>query len=83
MNLAYGLLETSSAWVPVRSGESGDFVYRRHDDLAYAKVASRSRVADLASERDRLAWLHGIRFGRLGTEMGTRAVASPHQARQP
>lgn len=59
MNLACGLLETSSVWDPVRTGESGDFVYRRHDDLAYAKVASRARVFELAGERDRLAWLHG------------------------
>lgn len=59
MNFVYGLLEDSRAWVPIRSGESGDFVYRRHDDLAYAKIASRARIADLAGERDRLAWRHG------------------------
>ncbi|UGQ22231.1 APH(3'') family aminoglycoside O-phosphotransferase [Brucella anthropi] len=59
LNLEYGLLEDSRAWVSIRSGESGDFLYRRHDDLAYAKIASRVRIADLAGERDRLAWLHG------------------------
>ncbi len=59
LNLAYELLEDSRAWVPVRSGESGDFVYRRDDGLAYAKIASPARVADLADERDRLTWLHG------------------------
>jgi streptomycin 3"-kinase len=46
-------------WVPVRTGESGDLVYRRDDGLAYAKIAPVARSADLAGERDRLAWLHG------------------------
>ncbi|QOG08851.1 APH(3'') family aminoglycoside O-phosphotransferase [Aureimonas sp. OT7] len=59
MHLAYELLEDSRAWVPVRSGESGNFIYRRDDGLAYAKIASPARVADLADERDRLTWLHG------------------------
>ena len=51
LNLAYELLEDSRAWVPVRSGESGDFIYHRDDGLAYAKIASPARVADLADER--------------------------------
>jgi streptomycin 3"-kinase len=50
---------SQSSWLPVRRGESGDWVYRRHDGLAYAKLASTTRAADLAGERDRLAWLHG------------------------
>jgi streptomycin 3"-kinase len=57
--LAYGLLEDPRAWVPIRGGESSDFVYRRHDNRSYAKITSRARVADLTGERDRLAWLHG------------------------
>ncbi|WP_349959023.1 APH(3'') family aminoglycoside O-phosphotransferase [Rhizobium sp. ZPR3] len=43
----------------VKTGESGDLVYRREDGLAYAKVASSARSADLAGERDRLLWLQG------------------------
>ncbi|WP_255448320.1 APH(3'') family aminoglycoside O-phosphotransferase [Telmatospirillum sp. J64-1] len=48
-----------SGWSPVRRGESGDFVYRRNDGLAYAKIARTARAAELAAERDRLAWLQG------------------------
>lgn len=58
MKLASELLEGSHNWVPIRSGESCDFVYRRDDDLAYAKIARLARVADLAGERDRLSWLN-------------------------
>jgi streptomycin 3"-kinase len=58
-DLAYGLLDDPRAWVPIRSGESGDFVYCRHDDHSYAKIASRARLDELAGERDRLAWLRG------------------------
>ncbi|NSX02294.1 APH(3'') family aminoglycoside O-phosphotransferase [Cupriavidus gilardii] len=46
-------------WIPVRTGESGDLVYRRDDGQAFAKIAPASRSADLAAERDRLAWLEG------------------------
>lgn len=59
LTLVSELLEDSRAWVPVRSGESGDFVYRRNDGLAYAKISPLARVADLAGERDRLTWLYG------------------------
>ncbi len=38
-------------------GESGDYVYRRRDRRAYAKVAVIERSAELAGERDRLLWL--------------------------
>jgi streptomycin 3"-kinase len=46
-------------WFPVRTGESGDRVYRREDGLAYTKWAPATRALELAGERDRLAWLHG------------------------
>ncbi len=46
-------------WVPVGSGESGDFVYRRADGHAFAKLAPAARSAELAGERDRIAWLYG------------------------
>jgi streptomycin 3"-kinase len=46
-------------WLPVRTGESGDRVYRREDGFAYAKCAPATRALELAGERDRLAWLHG------------------------
>jgi len=48
-----------SDWVAARAGESGDPVYRRVDGRAYAKIASSARSAELAGERDRLAWLCG------------------------
>lgn len=63
MKLASELLEGSRNWVPIRSGESGDFVYRRADGLAYAKIAPFARVADLAGERERLIWLYGRGVG--------------------
>ena len=53
------LAHTRFDWTPVKSGESGDLVYRREDGLAYAKIASSDRSADLAGERDRLLWLQG------------------------
>jgi streptomycin 3"-kinase len=60
MDLHGALLSRSpSGWLPVRTGESGDRVYRRQDDLAFAKLASATRALELAGERDRLAWLHG------------------------
>ncbi len=46
-------------WMPVSMGESGDLVYRRDDGRAFAKVVPESRSAELAGERDRLAWLEG------------------------
>jgi streptomycin 3"-kinase len=53
------LAHTSRDWARVKTGESGDLVYRREDGLAYAKVAPSARSADLAGERDRLLWLQG------------------------
>ena len=44
-------------WLPVARGESGDPVFRRHDGLAYLKKASGERIAGLAEECARLAWL--------------------------
>lgn len=41
------------------TGESGDFVYRRGDGHAYAKVATALRSEELSGERDRLLWLQG------------------------
>ncbi len=63
MSRAFGLLSRERmAWVPVRTGESGDRVYRREDGLAYAKIVSAQRSGGLAGERDRLAWLHALGF---------------------
>lgn len=59
---AAALLEASSGsggWIPVGAGESGDRVFRRDDGRLYAKLAPLPRLADLAGERDRLAWLAG------------------------
>lgn len=47
-------------WVAVRTGESGDAVYRRSDGAAFAKVAGRDREAELKGERDRLLWLQEL-----------------------
>jgi streptomycin 3"-kinase len=44
-------------WFAVRTGESGDKVYRRSDGTAFAKVAGQGRQAELGGERDRLLWL--------------------------
>ncbi|WP_437611846.1 APH(3'') family aminoglycoside O-phosphotransferase [Erwinia sp. V71] len=44
-------------WLPVRAGESGDAVYCRNDNAAFAKMAGPSRAAELRGERDRLLWL--------------------------
>lgn len=57
------LPHTHGNWTRVKAGESGDLVYRREDGLAYAKIASSVRSADLAGERDRLLWLHGKGIG--------------------
>ncbi|HBU6119410.1 TPA: aminoglycoside O-phosphotransferase APH(3'')-Ib [Escherichia coli] len=51
-NIFFG--ESHSDWLPVRGGESGDFVFRRGDGHAFAKIAP-----ELAGERDRLIWLKG------------------------
>ncbi|MCF3933239.1 aminoglycoside 3'-phosphotransferase [Acuticoccus sp. M5D2P5] len=49
-----------TGWVPVRTGESGDAVYRSGDGAAaYAKIAAPGRERDLQCERDRLLWLEG------------------------
>lgn len=53
------LAHTHASWTRVKAGESGDLAYRREDGLAYAKIASSARSADLAGERDRLLWLQG------------------------
>lgn len=53
------LARTPGDWTRVKAGESGDFVYRREDGPAYAKIASSDRSAELAGERDRLLWLQG------------------------
>ncbi|MDK4705325.1 APH(3'') family aminoglycoside O-phosphotransferase [Rhizobium sp. CNPSo 4062] len=53
------LAHTHGNWTRVKTGESGDLVYRREDGLAYAKIASSARSADLACERDRMLWLQG------------------------
>ncbi|SDX93258.1 APH(3'') family aminoglycoside O-phosphotransferase [Paenibacillus sp. CF384] len=55
--MLHPLLKRSHEWEPVLIGESGDFVYRRNDNLAYAKITPPAGVADLAGERDRLLWL--------------------------
>ncbi|MBT1511271.1 APH(3'') family aminoglycoside O-phosphotransferase [Bradyrhizobium sp. SRL28] len=63
MDWTYALLDHRRFdWVPVRTGESGDRVYRREDGLVYAKIAPVERSADLVGERDRLAWLKGQGF---------------------
>lgn len=60
MDWTYAFLDRSRfGWTPVRTGESGDLVYQRDDGRAFAKIAPVARSADLAGERDRLAWLDG------------------------
>ena len=49
-NIFFG--ESHSDWLPVRGGESGDFVFRRGDGHAFAKIAPASRRGELAGERD-------------------------------
>ncbi|NYI03756.1 APH(3'') family aminoglycoside O-phosphotransferase [Allostreptomyces psammosilenae] len=44
-------------WEPVTTGESGAGVFRSADGTRYAKCARADGVADLAAERDRVAWL--------------------------
>lgn len=39
-NIFFG--ESHSDWLPVRGGESGDFVFRRGDGHAFAKIAPAS-----------------------------------------
>jgi len=58
--MMHGFLRRSGAhWSSVRTGESGDLVYRREDGRAFAKVASAARASELAGERDRMVWLEG------------------------
>lgn len=52
---AFGLHD----WVPVTRGESGANVRRSPDGTRFAKVVGAHGVADLAAERDRLAWISG------------------------
>ncbi|MFE7561487.1 APH(3'') family aminoglycoside O-phosphotransferase [Kitasatospora sp. NPDC057500] len=47
------------AWLPVTTGESGAFVFRSADTAGYAKCVPAVDAADLAAERDRIAWLDG------------------------
>ena len=59
MDWTYALLDRRRFdWAPVRTGESGDLVYRRDDGRAFAKIAPVARSTELAGERDRLIWLH-------------------------
>ncbi|MFF8772075.1 APH(3'') family aminoglycoside O-phosphotransferase [Kitasatospora sp. NPDC015120] len=44
-------------WRPVTAGESGAFVFRSADAGRYAKCVRAAEAADLAAERDRIAWL--------------------------
>lgn len=63
MDWTYALLDHRRFdWVAVRTGESGDRVYRREDGLVYAKIAPAQRSADLIGERNRLAWLSAQGF---------------------
>ena len=56
-------LPAGREWIPVRNGESGDAVYRRSDDAAYAKIAQGRSVRDLEGERHRIAWLAQFDLG--------------------
>lgn len=55
-------LPPGKSWLAVGHGESGDSVYRRSDNAAFAKLSDRSAVA-LAGERRRLEWLSGLGLG--------------------
>ncbi|KFI31810.1 APH(3'') family aminoglycoside O-phosphotransferase [Haematobacter massiliensis] len=58
MNLNFILLDgLHSNWLPARGGESGNTVFRRADEQAYAKIAPTALRKELAEERDRLIWL--------------------------
>lgn len=52
------VLPAGVQWVPVNSGESGDRVYHRTDDTAYAKISSDKSAAALNDERQRCEWLY-------------------------
>ncbi|WP_129935401.1 APH(3'') family aminoglycoside O-phosphotransferase [Escherichia coli] len=54
-NIFFG--ESHSDWLPVRGGESGDFVFRRGDGHAFAKIAPASRRGELAGEEQEGACL--------------------------
>ena len=51
------------SWIPVRTGESGDLVYRRSDGAAYAKIAAGVNVDLLDGERHRTEWLATFGLG--------------------
>jgi streptomycin 3"-kinase len=50
-------LPPGKEWLPVRTGESGDQVYRRSDGVAYAKLSKGAAVPRLDDERRRIEWL--------------------------
>lgn len=56
-------LPAGREWTPVRRGESGDRVYRRSDDAAFAKVSTGPGAALLDGERRRIDWLAGSGLG--------------------
>lgn len=84
--MSAGLLPADGArWSPVTTGESGASVFRDPDGSRYAKVVPLEQTAELADERDRIAWLGdaGIPVGAVldwhstddGACLVTRAVA--------
>ncbi|MEU6830445.1 APH(3'') family aminoglycoside O-phosphotransferase [Nocardia beijingensis] len=52
-------LPSDCRWEPVGGGESGAEVFRSGDGSRYAKCVDAERIADLALERDKVAWLDG------------------------
>ncbi|SQU38946.1 dihydropteroate synthase [Escherichia coli] len=60
-NIFFG--ESHSDWLPVRGGESGDFVFRRGDGHAFAKIAPASRrLTGAGIKRNRLVLDPGMGF---------------------
>jgi streptomycin 3"-kinase len=50
-------------WVATQQGESGDFIYKRSDGLAFAKVAAAHGAESLNEERRRNEWLAPFGLG--------------------
>lgn len=50
-------------WVATQQGESGDFIYKRSDGLAFAKVAAAHGAESLNEERRRTEWLAPFGLG--------------------